>query len=259
MRTIRAVLFTLLSLIAGFAYAETTPTGAPTDNGPATTVTEPKAGPSFTVYAGIANDYLYQDFNLLASNHAIAEGGVTTSWKNGNSFDLWCSTGRGGAANECDISFWHNGILGSPFGQLTYQAKVAYYFLSGGGKSYLSSFKDDAVYGHFDIGKDLMFGKIGVGLHSKTELIEGVNDLPFFVVERAGVPLTYRVSDEVKAGLEFAKVWSLRNNSRDPIQATPSIVWSPKPTLAFILKDKLAHTAGDTNHQLQFEVDYTFN
>lgn len=222
--------------------------------------------PSLTLYQGFSpNGYIYQDFGFMASNHAVAEGGATFSWKSGDSFDLWYSSGAGGSANEIDVSWWHNGSFDSPLGPMTYQVKAAYYFLSIG-KDRITDLRDDVVYTHLDLGRTFDLGRFTLGIHSKTELVSGTKELPFQSVERIGVPIDFTIarsvfgsSDALTAEVEPGKVWNLTGNGHSPWILTPALFYKLAPNVTLTAKDKVAYVGHRTIHEILFEVSWTVN
>jgi len=257
MRKLLPVLFIGLTLlfspVAAQTVADNSPQGA-SDNGPSTAQQPASAGPSQMFYLGFGSAYPYQDFGFYASKSPVVYGGTTFTWNSGDNLDFWASKGAGGAANELDVCYWHDGSFSGTDDGWGYQAKGCFYFLSGG-KPIFSTFADDAGYAHFDFGRTLKVStSVSIGLHSKTELIDGLNDVPFFVVERIGVPIVWQATDKLSLGLEPAHAWNLTGNAKSPWELTPSVTWN-FGSVSLTGKDKMAYVDHKTYHEALIELD----
>ncbi|MEJ0053319.1 MAG: hypothetical protein WDN10_01135 [bacterium] len=174
---------------------------------------------STTVYLGVSNNYMFQDFGFMASRSAVVQGGVTRSFGNGNFCDLWGSVGAGGSASEVDLSCWHDGKLGF----FDYEVKGAYYFLSLG-KDRIGDLRDDAFYAHLNVGHTFdLGGRWSVTPYARLEGVIGTSELPFQSVVRV-IPasVTYQATDWLTLQGEGGKVFCLSGNCYSPWYAGAS-------------------------------------
>lgn len=88
-----------------------------------------------TVYGHVADRYIFTDFGEVASDEPVFQGGVTRSFGNGCTADLWISvelSGQGsfgsrGGGDEIDVTGECARDFETPFGTVEASASVGYY------------------------------------------------------------------------------------------------------------------------------------
>ena len=228
------------------AQADSTSTSAP-----AAIATDPTpSGPSIVLSSGVGTEYVSPDFTMFGSRHPHYFGSATATWNNGVSCGEWHSFGAGGTANEIDLFC----SLAGSWGPVDYHFKVSPWILSGDGRPLFASFGDNGVYESFDFGHTFNFGRVSVGIHSKTQFFEGFKTYPFFAVEKIGVPVAFLIldrlfgsSDQLTGGVEFGRTFNLNKQSRS--------AWQLAPSLGYKITDSVSANVGCNMDYLDRHID----